>query len=395
MVLLYLGLALLVAQYVGAMYLKRDVRHLCIATNTACLLAAIFLGYHLVLSNHYRTGFLWGVPVSILRTNDGVIKLVTELEAMEVTLQKLETDVKQLRRFTTQLTLQQRYSNHHLYNRLVEVDQTSRLNPILLHRLGPYSNINLPDRSGTTEVIASLIAYEATIRQQLIEGTLPINDGIEALAILTELRENLEKTRLYQTELKNKLITYYASKQLMYFQEPVRQPQYEELEPSYEEMLPEPSPYERGMSISDHEASILYKGHHLMGMISETQLKLVQTTYELMDKLSKLMHYREAVRLGEESAFYRVSSSGEQLITFLFMEDRAIEAIKSGDPIFQCRLGIFRCSQVGVVKRLYVQPQRSAHPYTGVVLDGFLAEVELSNEASRARVLHIKQQPFI
>jgi hypothetical protein len=386
----FLGLVLLATQYAFAVATRKGVNHILISVHALIITSAIYLCTQIFLSAHFSSNFLWGVPVNIMRTDAGVMKLTSDLLTLETMVMALEKDIVKLRVQAKQLTAQQKYQQYHLFNKLVQIERTTRLNPVLFQRLGPLSNINLPDRSGSVEAVANIAAFEALVKQNVAEGTVLESEGTEALTLMQELRENFIKTRQYRDETIAKITEYNTPPQND------EEPEVQVIEPTLEveaEVEPQDYTYSSNMSISDRENFLLWSGHKMMSDISAIQEKLAKTTTTLVNKTSLLLYYRNVIRTDEGSALYRVSASNTT-VTFVFMSDHVIEAVKPGDSVLRCRLGPLWCKDIGIVKELYTQPQQASHPFTGKQVDGFLVEIQLKDSKTHERIIYIRRQLY-
>jgi hypothetical protein len=397
---------------------RRNVHYLRVLVNTAIISAIIFFCTHLFLSAYYSTNITWGTPVTIRRTDEGVIQLMESLELIQLKIQKLEAEITKLRKQATQLTLQEKYLNDHLYRKLIEIDRASRLNPVLLQRIGPRSNLHLRDVSGAAEALSKISLMETSVEQSVQDGTAAPEEATDLLALLKELRENFRTMQKSRDDLLEKLSLNEEAITQVQYQEPEDQPvpepppepelapepepapelkpprHYEPSSPPVQIPAPEPEPYVRSMSISDPDSDLLWSGHKLMGDVRAVLAQLVESTLLAVQKSNELLYYRKAARIEEGSALYRASVT-EAPVLFMFMEQAALEVLQPGDPIFKCKFGLLWCDKIGYIKLLYPQAQKAAHPYTGRIVDGFLVEIELTDKkGGSSHVLHVHRPLF-
>jgi hypothetical protein len=235
--------------------------------------------------------------------------LSTQLEQLELQIQKFETGLSHYVRLQDQL-----YGR--LFNALVEVDTRHRLHPHLFAKLGPASNLDRHD------VTPAFDAYESTFRLEVMfeharAGEILDGPATETqLARLQVLRRHLTDVSASRQKMLRRWYQYGEEKAIdeaqlaasdQQLEQKIWEAQmeydakwgygdsaytisydengyiiYDEVQKPPRPQLPKiPDPYERSMSISTEQADLLYFAHKIQGDIIATQMKLTQAILKI------------------------------------------------------------------------------------------------------------------
>jgi hypothetical protein len=378
-----------------------------------CVTLIAYLGSYFYMRMYFDNSIRWGIPVRILKTDDKMVSFNSNVQSLSQTINQLDERVLKLDRTLKGQVQRHAVLYNELFKSIVRLEKESNLNPVQIERLGPLSNIDLPDRSKALEVLALANHLEMLISTQEIAKSISPNDLYELKNQINELKASFADARHHRKLLFDNIYNDTNTFKRTNFDPlpenetpilepaPYVAPQYEppevqklpELEytPPYQP-IPQPyvppSPYDRSMKISSKDLQLLWDSHRIMAEITVAEQEMSKISFQILEKTQQLIELKKLMKQSTESAQFKVTLSNAP-ITFMFVPEKALHFLQPGYPLYDCRVGVFWCDNIGEVKYVYPQLQSGDQPYSGREINGYITEITLTREVKNKDMLFV------
>lgn len=317
----------------------------------------------------------WGIPFHVENTSH---------EPDVTKLSSIPDSISKHRREIQFLADQQKYLYNKLLNATINLEKNSRLDLDLLDRIGPIANLYLRDLTRTDEAVYAIAVYEANL-----PADSPKRDDMSDLRIALDQEkkakysflEKLSEWRQKEAEAEAERAAIKAREEYERMMNPPPIDYSVYVDPNYveEEPVVEDINYRTSTRIYGKDSEMLGLAHAIMADIHMTQAK--------MASLVKLT-VREYEMLDAANTDIVPTNS-----TYMFVRDRSAEILQEGQPLYDCLIGIYWCSRVGVVKGTTGQSATRSSPTSSKIQPGFLIPIELTNSAASKSLLFIYEPP--
>jgi hypothetical protein len=316
------------------------------------LLAILAYGFTFVF---YIASGAWAAPFVVNSSDDKVLELINQITVSQSTINTLQLDYDKTKAVQTASLAQRR--------------DLAKLDAQLIETIGAQKNV-------WVDSSASLTSSHATKQQDNARLTAD-------LAHTRELRTIVEK------DLAKGLITKGdAQQQIMALDSFMTAA----TDSKVNETLLMDTVRQHQMTDINFLAVLAQKGQLEM-QISQLDTIIRTSDEELKTDQSSMATIQAAVTQAKDSPLYdATTSSDKQEFAILSYNDK--DTVKVGVPVYDCKVGMTICFNVGKVTHVYRNEQIFEHPLLHINMRGYVVKIEVEDKSAKSSTLIIGRKPL-
>jgi hypothetical protein len=138
---------------------------------------------------------------------------------------------------------------------------------------------------------------------------------------------------------------------------------------------------------------VVYKHIELTSEIEQLKNNIEAADQKRQMELVEAKDLQEAIATAQASPYYMSLSAGTVYVALVPYEN--VDSERIGAPVYGCMLNLLVCSQVGIVKRSFVNEFHEIHPVWRSDVRGHVIQLELkSPEAAKSMTLFVNSKPL-
>jgi hypothetical protein len=137
----------------------------------------------------------------------------------------------------------------------------------------------------------------------------------------------------------------------------------------------------------------LAKDAELHGNIVQLTMEIKAGEEQLISDKTQITILQSAIELAKDSPYFLATKNN---VKFAFVPYDNADNVKEGAKVYGCYLNMVICHNVGTIKHIFKDEEKTTHPIFRTDMRGFLVQLDMNDaEAAKAKVLFIGHKPLL